>query len=344
MRSELTAQIEPVRSKVETAVATALLAREETKALDERLAPVSASVSEIQQNQATIFERIGKLESQASSSNIQGLERLQWNMLNKNDTAFQQIAILGFKSGNASDRIQAVKAFATTEFGSDIHVEVTNEEKGPKNKRELPDTTLITFINSQARDNALKVLEGKYPKSDGNGFGVSVNIMGTKFVAARVRLQVQKARNLVFRNAFELVKLRASTEFPRANAEFDWTTPTRRILANGEAAFVQTKESLRGTFVNAKFSSLELPAQCGWGAALKMFEYNNVHGPAHEASDGFGSSQDLHVERCLPIKLRRRWPRSLRALMRREMHRFTPSAGHPANPVPRSLRAHPLMF
>ena len=232
----------------------------ETKALNERHAQVSASVSEIMQNQAIIFERIGQLESQASSSNIQGLERLQWKMLNNNDMVFQQIAIWGFKSGNAIDRIQAVKAFATTEVGSDVHVEVTNEEKGPKNKRELTETTLITFINGQARDNALKVLEGKYPKSDGNGFGVSVNIMGTKLVAARARLQVQKTRNWAFRKAFELVKLRASTEFQGAQVEFDWTMPTRRIMVNGEAAFVQTKESLRGTFVGTKFLNLELPA------------------------------------------------------------------------------------
>ena len=104
------------------------------------------------------------------------------------------------------------------------------------------------------------MLEGKYPKSDGNGFGVSVDIMGTKLVAARARLQEQKARNWAFRKAFELVKLRASTEFQGAQMEFDWTMPTRRIMVNGEAAFVQTKESLRGTFVGTKFLNLELPA------------------------------------------------------------------------------------
>ena len=56
------------------------------------------------------------------------------------------------------------------------------------------------------------------------------------------------------------MKLRAATESPGANVEFDWTMPTRRVLVNGEAAFAQTKESLRGTVVGSKFPSLELPA------------------------------------------------------------------------------------
>ena len=50
-------------------------------------------------------------------------------MLNNNDKAFQQIAILGFKTGSAADRIQAVKAFATAQFGDNVHVEISNEEK-----------------------------------------------------------------------------------------------------------------------------------------------------------------------------------------------------------------------
>ena len=102
-------------------------------------------------------------------------------------------------------------------------------------------------------------MENKYPKSE-NGFGVNLSILGANVVAARARLQVQKDRNWAFGKAFELVKLRASTEFPNAPVEFDWTMPTRRILVNGEAAFVQPKDSLRGSFVGAKFMNLELPA------------------------------------------------------------------------------------
>ena len=65
------------------------------------------------------------------------------------------------------------------------------------------------------------------------------------------------------------------------------------------------------------------------GGALRSSEVYILHVPAHEASDGFLSSQGSHVERCPPSKPRRRGPRSLRALMRREEHRFTPSAGAP---------------
>ena len=62
---------------------------------------------------------------------------------------------------------------------------------------------------------------------------------------------------------------------------------------------------------------------------MRKTENTRVHVPAHEVSEGFVPLQDFHVERCPPTKLRRRGPRSLRALMRREMHRFTPSAGAP---------------
>ena len=95
-----------------------------------------------------------------------------------------------------ADRIRAVNAFANAEFGSDVQMQVRNEEQGQKNKRELTDTALITFINGQARNNALKLLEQKYKKSEGNGFGVSVNIMCTNLVAAQARLQMQKNTEL----------------------------------------------------------------------------------------------------------------------------------------------------
>ena len=41
---------------------------------------------------------------------------------------------------------------------------------------------------------------------------------------------------------------------------FELTKLTRRNVVNGEAAFAQPKHNLRGTFVGAKFSNLELPA------------------------------------------------------------------------------------
>ena len=191
--------------------------------------------------------------------NIQGLERMNLKLMNSNDPAFRQIAILGFKGGSADERIRAVKEFATSEFGRDVQLQVSNDEKCPRNKRELTETTLMNFIDNDARDAALKLLEKKYPKSE-NGFGVNVCILGTSLVATRARLSSQKARNWAFRKAFELVKLRASTEFSDAVVEYDWSMPIRKILVNGEAAFEQPKDSLRGSFVGAKFRNLELPA------------------------------------------------------------------------------------
>ena len=62
------------------------------------------------------------------------------------------------------------------------------------------------------------------------------------------------------RKAFELVKIRAAAEISGAKIEFDWDMPVRKILVNGEPAFIQQKESMRGSFVGATFESLTLPA------------------------------------------------------------------------------------
>ena len=104
MRSELTAQIEPIRLQIDSASANAMQAREETKSLHERFAPVTTNVNELMQNHAILFERIGHLESQAAGANVQGLERLHLKMLNAGDLAFQRIAISGFKCGTAEQR------------------------------------------------------------------------------------------------------------------------------------------------------------------------------------------------------------------------------------------------
>ena len=58
MRSELAAQIEPIRLQVQSASANAMQARDVTKALHERLSPVATNVNELIRNQSILFERI----------------------------------------------------------------------------------------------------------------------------------------------------------------------------------------------------------------------------------------------------------------------------------------------
>ena len=86
--------------------------------------------------------------------------------------AFHQIAISGFKSGTAEQRVKAVQNFVAAEFGGDVQVQVVNDEKCLKSKRELTDTSFITFSDTNARDKALKTLEAKYQKAQ--GFGITV--------------------------------------------------------------------------------------------------------------------------------------------------------------------------
>ena len=183
---------------------------------------------------------------------------MQLKITNANDPAYQQIAITGFKAGSSEQRILAVKAFIVAECGADVQCNVTNEEKGPRNKRELTETSLITFVDSSARDKALKAIETKFLKSEDQNYGVRVEIMGTSLVAARARTKTQKARSWALRKAHDIAKARAAVAFPGARVEMDWIMPVRKVLVNGEPVFVQPKESLRGNFIGKEFESLQL--------------------------------------------------------------------------------------
>ena len=75
------------------------------------------------------------------------IERTHLQILNAGDHAFQRIAIIGFKSGSAEQRITAIQNFAVADFGRDVQVHVTNEEKGTRGKRELTETCFMTFAD-----------------------------------------------------------------------------------------------------------------------------------------------------------------------------------------------------
>ena len=82
--------------------------------------------------------------------------------------------------------------------------------------------------------------------------------MGTGLVPARARTKEQKACNWAFRQAFELVKLKAATAIP-AKVEFYWELPTRKVFVDGEPVLLQEKDTLRRFFVGKHFECLQLP-------------------------------------------------------------------------------------
>ena len=53
--------------------------------------------------------------------------------------------------------------------------------------------------------------------------------------------------------------VKSTTAIPGAKVEFDWELPTRKVSLNGEPAFLQDKDTLRGIFVCKLFESLQLP-------------------------------------------------------------------------------------
>ena len=64
MRSEISSQIEPLRAQVATTIESASQALEKTTSLNARLTPVENTVTQLSSGQATLFERVGQIESQ----------------------------------------------------------------------------------------------------------------------------------------------------------------------------------------------------------------------------------------------------------------------------------------
>ena len=120
---------------------------------------------------------------------------MQLKMTNANDPADQQIAITGFKAGSSEQRILVVEAFIVAECGADVQCNVTNEDQGLRNKRELTEISLITFVDGSGRDKALKAIDAKFLKSEDVNYGVPVEIMGTSFVAARARSKHRRSED-----------------------------------------------------------------------------------------------------------------------------------------------------
>ena len=163
--------------------------------------------------------------------------------------------------------------------------------------------------------------------------------MGTSFVASRARTTAQKIRSSALRKPFELVTIRAASEIPGATVELDWTMPVRQVWVNGEPVVLQPKKCLRGNFVSHRFEFLSLPAWRCWRAAHTV----PTHVPLSETSRSFKvsarESQDnvfpthaFHVGRRPPNTRRRRGPRSLHAIVRRQVHRFIALTVTPGEP------------
>ena len=80
---------------------------------------------------------------------------MQIKMCNANDQAYQQIAITCFKTGSV-ECINAANASITAECGFELERTVATDDKGTRNKRELTETTIVTFVDTGFRDKALK--------------------------------------------------------------------------------------------------------------------------------------------------------------------------------------------
>ena len=102
------------------------------------------------------------------------------------------------------------------------------------------------------------MIEKKFPKPVDKKFGASVELNGSKVIAARARTKVQEARNWAIRKAEELVKVEVAKTSGQNIVKIEWEMPERKVSVNGGIVFKQAKDSLRGEFCGL-LQGLQLP-------------------------------------------------------------------------------------
>ena len=168
---------------------------------------------------------------------------MRMKVLDSSDPAYLQIAFVGFKDVEASLRAQILKEFATTNFPDVPVAGVEHAFTGPRNKRQLTETSMIQFFSRDSRDVALKQSKDKKVMSKSKELNVKVEM---------ARTRVQKCRNWAMRKAFELIQVEISKQAPaeatETNLTFHWEMPVRQIKWKGDVVFEQKKIDLRGNF------------------------------------------------------------------------------------------------
>ncbi len=197
--------------------------------------------------------RIDAIEAEMKNLKVNSDEAARKRMLDDTDAAFKQIAFTGFKdAGKANDlvkRIALLKQFAATHFSQVSVANVETIKNGPWKQRKPTGTVVMEFFSRDARDEALALAKSKPVMDGGTKLEIKID---------RARTRAQRARNWALRKAEELAKIEAQRRGISGTPRIDFTMPVRRVYIGDELAFAQTKDELRGTFVDV-FAACVLP-------------------------------------------------------------------------------------
>ena len=228
---------------------TRVLISEAVDPLKETLSDVNTAVTELQRGAVIQDDRIGKLESQMAKLGVGG------GKFNPHDVAHLRVSFSGFKDNVLDDRVATIKAFMDKHFKDrESFACIESRMSGPWNDQKPSGEAYVQLHSRQARTRILKAIEdGKYAEG-------LTSSKGDKLKVGRYKTDWQRSRDWAIWKAEDLVKEKlAERKMEKAKVEYKATRDERKILVNGEVAFVQKRSDAQGNFVGKSFADLKLP-------------------------------------------------------------------------------------
>ena len=162
--------------------------------------------------------------------------------LNRLDPANRSLAVHGFVDKDLSARVSCLEDCMNNVIDCPAHVGIEHVHKGKKGSREVTHVSLIEFRSNADREKAFEVLSSEVVKDEKDG----------SLMFKRARSSVQKQRNDFLVKACDLIKKKAPAG---KEVKIDWKN--RKVLCQGEDAFIQDRELSGGSFANS-FQGLSL--------------------------------------------------------------------------------------
>jgi hypothetical protein len=216
----------------------------ETKVfISEAVDPLKSEIFEFKQRLAIVENAAG------STSAIRQNAETSRQVLDDTDPAFLQMAFTGFEGISAPERSRILFEFARQSFADVSVAGVEHSFSGPRNMRQLTDTSMLQFHSRDSRDLAMKQSDKKKVMNGTTTLNLKV---------AFARTKSQKSRNWALRKATELINVDLSKRNSVEEVSIQWEMPTRKILVGTTVAFEQGKLDLRGNFCG-QYTTLTLP-------------------------------------------------------------------------------------
>ena len=173
---------------------------------------------------------------------------------NPNDVAHLRMSFSGFKGDSLDDRVATLKTFMDKNFNNETFACVDTRTTGAWNDQKLTGESYVQFFCRAARDRTLKaVRDGKLAEN-------LKSKKGDKLTVNRYRTDWQRGRDWAMRKSEELIrdKIEAVNLTSTTKVEYVQAKDERKIIVNGQIAFIQTRADAHGAFVN-EFAELKLP-------------------------------------------------------------------------------------